>query len=106
MCIAAQIQKFRSGSPKSVQPAIRKRGKLSVHANELLRMRVRERGKEDSVDHREYPSGGSNPKHQAEHGRSRKTRILAHHADGKLAVLPESFHETPSSFAVAVPNLL
>ena len=69
-------------------------------------MRVRERVKEDSVDHREYPSGGSNPKHQAEHGRSRKTRILAHHADGKLEVLPESFHGTPLSVERYVRNLL
>src|SRR5438309_3378055 len=97
MRIAAQIQEFRSRSPKSVQTAIRKRRKLSVHADEPLGMRVRERMEENGVDHSKYPGGGSNPEHQAEYGRGGETRILAHHPDCKLEVLPERFHETPSS---------
>src|SRR5690348_12570203 len=97
MCIAAQLQEFRSGSPKPVQAAIWKRRKLGVHAYELFGMRVWERVEEDGIDHREYPCRCANSEHQAEHGRNCKTRILVHHADCKLEVLPERFHGPPSS---------
>src|SRR5439155_23835189 len=60
-------------------------------------MRVWEGMEEDGIDHREYSSGGSNAEHQTENCRSRKTRILAHHADCKQGILPERFHRTPSS---------
>src|SRR5258708_26655321 len=95
MAIAAQIQKFRPGSPESVQTAVRKRRKLGVNADKLLGMRVRQRVKEYGVHNREYPGRGSDPEHQAQHRRSGKTQILAHHPDGELEVLPQRFHWIP-----------
>src|SRR6266513_3241214 len=49
MRIPAQIQKFRSRSPESVQTAIRERRKLGVNADKLLGMRVRQWLKEYRV---------------------------------------------------------
>src|ERR1700686_4319933 len=95
MRIPAQIQKFRSGSPESVQTAVGKRRKLGVNADKLLGMRVRQRLKEYGVHHREYPGRGSDPEHQAQHRRSGKTKILAHHPECELKVLPQRFHWTP-----------
>src|ERR1700694_3738099 len=95
MGVPAQTQKFRSGSPESVQTAVRKRRKLGVNADKLLGMRVRQRLKEYGVHHREYPGRGSDPKHQAQHRRSGKTQILAHHPNRELEVLPQRFHWIP-----------
>src|SRR6266480_4071725 len=95
MRIPAQIQKFRSRSPESVQTAIRERRKLGVNADKLLGMRVRQWLKEYRVHYREYPGRGSDPEHQAQHRRSGKTQILAHHPDRELDVLPQRFHCIP-----------
>src|SRR5229473_6307259 len=95
MRIPAQIQKFRSRSPESVQTAVRERRKLGVNADKLLGMRVRQRLKEYGVHYREYPGRGSDPEHQAQHRRSGETQILAHHPDRELAVLPQRFHWIP-----------
>ena len=75
MRIPAQIEKFRSRSPETVQTAVR--------------MRIRQRLKEYSVHYREYPGCGSDPERQAQHRRSGETQILAHHADRELEVLPQ-----------------
>src|SRR6266403_2329919 len=95
MRIPAEVQEFRSGSPETVETAVRKRQKLGVNADEPLGMRVRQRLKEHGVHHREYPGRGSDTEHQAQHGRRGKTQILAHHADRKLEVLPQRFHWIP-----------
>jgi hypothetical protein len=92
MRVPAQIQEFRPGSPESVQTSIRKCGKFRVRADELFGMRVGQRLKEYGIDYREYSSGGSDPQHQAQHRRSGKAQILAHHADRKLEVLPQRSH--------------
>src|SRR5438309_1216525 len=95
MRIPAQIQKFRSGSPESVQTAVGKRRKLGVNADKLRGMRVRQWLKEYGVHHREYSGRGPDPEHQAQHRRSGKTQILAHHPDRELEVLPQRFHWIP-----------
>src|SRR5467141_3977475 len=95
MRIPAQIQKFRSRSPESVQTAVRKRRKLGVNTNKLFGMRVRQRLKEYGVHYREYARRGSDPEHQAQHRRSGKTQILTHHPDRELEVLPQRLHCIP-----------
>src|SRR5579859_480656 len=95
MCVTSQIDKFRPRSPKSVQPAIRKRWKLGIDTNKLLRVRVGQRLKQHGVYHREDPRGGANPQHQAEHRRRRESQILPHHSQCELDVLPQCSHGDP-----------
>src|SRR5882762_755916 len=96
------LHRFRSGSPESMQAPVGESGKFRVDADELFGMHVRQRLKENGVDHRKDSGGGSDAEHQAQHRCRGKTKILAHHAERKLNVLPQRFHWTlpPSKRAV------
>src|SRR5437773_2584535 len=69
MRVPTKVQEFWSGSPETAQTSVRKRRKFRANADQLPGMRVRQRLKENGIDHGEYAGGGSDPKHQAKHRR-------------------------------------